>query len=139
MRWLPRKLLDTAIRALTRPRRHDHQRLPSHLGTLRATLQKGDVLLVDGDQRVSEVIKYLTQSSWSHSAMYVGDELWRRHPEQRAELESRFGIDARHVLVEATMEEGVVASPLSMYEPHNLRVWRQHGLRAVQCGAMMDG
>ena len=96
--------------------RRYHRILPSHLGVLRATLQKGDVLLVDGEQRVSQVIKYLTQSSWSHAALYVGDELWRRHPERRAELEARFGVDARHVLVEAIMEEGVVASPLAKYE-----------------------
>ena len=138
MRWLRRRLLDSATRALTRPRRHYHHRLPSHLGTLRATLHKGDVLLVDGDQRVSEVIKYLTQSSWSHSAMYVGDELWRRHPEQRVELESRFGVDARHLIVEALMEDGVVASPLAKYETHNLRVCRPHGLRAEDCRQVLD-
>src|SRR5262249_43549424 len=138
MRWLRRKLLDSATRALTRQRRHYHHRLPSHLGTLRATLQRGDVLLVDGDQRVSEVIKYLTQSSWSHSAIYVGDELWRRHPEQHAELASRFGVDARHLIVEALMEEGVVASPLAKYETHNLRVCRPHGLRAEDCRQVLD-
>src|SRR5262249_54050153 len=100
MRWLRHSLFAAATRALTRRRRTYHQVLPSHLGILRATLQKGDVLLIDGDQRVSEVIKYLTQSSWSHSAIYVGDELWGRHPEQRDELAARFGADARHLLVE---------------------------------------
>ena len=129
MRWLRRRLLDSATRALTRRRGHYHRLLPSHLGSLRTTLHKGDVLLVDGDQRVSEVIKYLTQSSWSHAALYVGDELWRRHPERRADLEARFGVDARHLLVEALMEDGVVASPLAKYDGHNLRVCRPHGLR----------
>ncbi len=41
---------------------------------LKRHVRKGDVLLVCGDQRVSEVIRYLTQSSWSHAAIYVGDD-----------------------------------------------------------------
>jgi cell wall-associated NlpC family hydrolase len=131
-------LFDSATRALTRRRRHYNHRLPSHLGALRGTLQKGDVLLVDGDQRVSEVIKYLTQSSWSHAALYVGDEPWRRDPARRAELEARFGVDARHLLVEALMEEGVVASPLTKYATHNLRVCRPHGLRPEDCRQVVD-
>jgi cell wall-associated NlpC family hydrolase len=138
MRWLRRRLFDSATRALTRRRSHYHRLLPSHLGSLRTTLHAGDVLLVDGDQRVSEVIKYLTQSSWSHAAMYVGDELWRRHPEQRADLEARFGVDARHLLVEALMEEGVVASPLAKYDGHNLRVCRPHGLRPADCRHVIE-
>jgi hypothetical protein len=32
----------------------------------------GDVLLVEGNNHISGVIKYLTQSTWSHAALYVG-------------------------------------------------------------------
>ena len=39
---------------------------------LRDTLRPGDVLLVEGKGRISGSIKYLTQSTWSHSALYVG-------------------------------------------------------------------
>ena len=39
---------------------------------LRDTLRPGDVLLVEGKGRFSGSIKYLTQSTWSHSALYVG-------------------------------------------------------------------
>ncbi len=138
MRWLHRTLFAAATRALTRRRASYHHILPSPLGMLRATLHKGDVLLVDGEQRVSQVIKYLTQSSWSHSALYVGDEVWHRHPERRAELERRFGVDARHLLVEAIMEEGVIASPLAKYEMHNLRICRPHGLRPEHCRHVVD-
>ncbi len=35
-------------------------------------LRPGDVLLVEGRSRVSDVIKMITQSSWTHSAIYVG-------------------------------------------------------------------
>lgn len=39
---------------------------------LAAALRPGDVLLVEGHSRVSVAIKYLTQSTWSHAALYVG-------------------------------------------------------------------
>jgi hypothetical protein len=40
---------------------------------LAATLRPGDVLLVESQTRVSVAIKYLTQSTWSHAALYVGE------------------------------------------------------------------
>ena len=50
----------------------------THLATsppekLAGALEPGDVLLIEGNTRVSVAIKYLTQSTWSHSALYVGD------------------------------------------------------------------
>ncbi|MGO4838022.1 lipo-like protein, partial [Rhizobiaceae sp. 2RAB30] len=48
---------------------------PSDPETLRRTLEPGDILLIEGNQRISAAIKYLTQSTWSHSALYVGDAL----------------------------------------------------------------
>ena len=39
--------------------------------SLAAIMQPGDILLVEGDQRVSSAIKYLTQSTWSHAAFYI--------------------------------------------------------------------
>src|ERR1700730_4258451 len=45
---------------------------PSASPALRAILRPADVLLVEGNNHISGVIKYLTQSSWSHSALYVG-------------------------------------------------------------------
>ena len=35
-------------------------------------LQPGDILLVEGNSRISGIIKYLTQSTWSHACLYVG-------------------------------------------------------------------
>src|SRR5262245_30225197 len=39
---------------------------------LAPVLLPGDVLLVDGNTRVAALVKHLTQSTWSHVAMYVG-------------------------------------------------------------------
>ncbi|HWP64284.1 MAG TPA: YiiX/YebB-like N1pC/P60 family cysteine hydrolase [Candidatus Limnocylindria bacterium] len=138
MGWIRQALLDTGARVLTKPRRQYHRIQPNNLAKLRRLIRKGDVLLVDGDQRISEVIKYLTQSSWSHVALYAGDELLRRHPGKRAELTARFGIDAEHLLVEALLEGGVVVSPLSKYELVNVRLCRPRGLRPEHLTRILD-
>jgi hypothetical protein len=131
-------LLDAGARVLTKPRGHYQRIQPNNLGKLRRLIRKGDVLLVDGDQRISEVIKYLTQSSWSHAALYVGDELLRRHPAQRAALTARFGVDAEHLVVEALMETGVVASPLSKYELVHVRVCRPRAIAPEHLTRILD-
>src|SRR5450759_2994752 len=46
---------------------------PSDPDHLRGIIEPGDVMLVEGNNRVSGIIKYLTQSTWSHAALYVGE------------------------------------------------------------------
>ena len=73
---------------------------PSDPDALRATLQPGDVLLVEGNNHISGVIKYLTQSTWSHAALYVGP------------IGDRATADGEPlVLVEANIGHGVVQHP----------------------------
>ncbi|MCI0510003.1 MAG: lipo-like protein, partial [Chromohalobacter sp.] len=68
---------------------------------LAAVLRPADVLLVEGNHRISTAIKYLTQSTWSHAALYVGDF-----------LNTGLGLEAP-VLIEADVQHGVVAVPLT--------------------------
>jgi hypothetical protein len=133
-----RRVVRLATRLLTKPLGNYQRRAPNDPASLRRHVKKGDVILVEGDQRVSEVIKYLTQSSWSHSAIYVGDELWRRHPGHRDALLAAYGVDAQHLVVEALVEEGVVASPISKYLDFNIRVCRPHGLHREDLRVLMD-
>lgn len=90
---------------------------PSDPATLRRTLEPGDILLVEGNRRISKSIKYLTQSTFSHAALYVGDDL-RQSP------------DDEHwpMLIEVNLGEGCVAVPLSKYETYNTRICRPVGL-----------
>jgi hypothetical protein len=91
---------------------------PSDPAALRASLRPGDVLLVEGDTRLSAAIKYLTQSTWSHAAMYVGPIPGRHTPDGEC-----------HVLVEAYPAEGVVSAPLSRYGDYHTRICRPVGLQ----------
>src|ERR1051326_4857221 len=90
---------------------------PSDPDALRQSLQPGDVLLVEGNNRISGIIKYLTQSTWSHSALYVG-------PIDGAQEED----GEPHVLIEAYVGDGVISAPLSKYFAYHTRLCRPVGL-----------
>jgi hypothetical protein len=80
-------------------------------------IEPGDVLLVEGNNRISGIIKYLTQSTWSHAALYVG-------PIDGAEEAD----GEPHVLIEAYVGDGVITAPLSKYFSYHTRVSRPVGL-----------
>lgn len=84
---------------------------------LRSLLEPGDVLLIEGNNHIAGIIKYLTQSTWSHAALYVG-------PIHGAVEKS----GEPHVLIEANLGEGVVSAPLSKYLSYHTRICRPVGL-----------
>jgi len=87
------------------------------IGALRRSLRPGDVLLVEGNTRISTAIKYLTQSTWSHAALYVGI------------IPDVAGDDIEpKVLVEADLVEGIWAVPMSTYSGFHVRICRPVGL-----------
>jgi hypothetical protein len=90
---------------------------PSDPEHLRGLMREGDVLLVEGNSRISGIIKYLTQSTWSHSALYVGPIDGAREPDGEP-----------HVLIEAEIGAGVTSAPLSKYFPYHTRLCRPVGL-----------
>jgi len=90
---------------------------PSDPEHLRSIIQPGDVLLVEGNNRISGIIKYLTQSTWSHAALYVGRVDGIEEPDGEP-----------HVLIEANVGEGVASAPLSKYFPYHTRICRPVGL-----------
>ena len=82
------------------------------------TIRPADVLLIEGARsKVNSAIRYLTQSTWSHAALYVG-------------LGGRLGEKDGQplVLIEAELGSGVIASPLSKYATYNTRICRPVGL-----------
>ena len=131
-------ITDRVMRFLDAPVGHYEQHHPNDLDALKRGARKGDVLLVDGNLRMSVLIKYLTHSPWSHAALYVGDELIRRGGALRTLAEEHFGDEAEHVVVEALME-GVVASPLAKYAEHNVRLCRPHRLLPKHLDRILEG
>lgn len=107
-----------------------------HHATLASVMKPGDVLLVEGDHRISTAIKYLTQSTWSHAAFYIGN---RSHSLSSEPLRTD---KEEHLLVEADLEHGVITVPLSKYTKYNIRICRPVNLTeedtAKICDYMID-
>jgi hypothetical protein len=94
---------------------------------IRKALQPGDVILIEGNTRLSAVIKFLTQSTWSHAALYVGERPGDNAPGGEPNL-----------LLEAEADTGVITVPLSKYAHFNLRICRAVGLSAYSKQQVVD-
>jgi hypothetical protein len=98
---------------------------------LKFELRPCDILLVEGRSRVSEVIKVITQSPWSHSALYLGRLFDIRDPKLRTCIEAHFeGDPEEQLLLEAILGKGTIVTPLSAYKYEHLRICRPEGLAA---------
>ncbi len=93
---------------------------------LMACIKPGDVLLVEGQSRVSVAIKYLTQSTWSHAALYVGDATGLVDAQGRPRC-----------FLEADIREGVRAVSLVEFEHLHSRICRPVGLDSAEIAAVI--
>ncbi len=104
---------------LAQPRHHQARPSTSDPALLARTLRRGDVLLVEGSSRFSTAIKYLTQSTWSHAALYIGEEPL---------LE---GGRPQPMLIDVDVEQGVRRIALSEFAEQHTRICRPRGLSAA--------
>ena len=111
--WLTRTIGRALAVYLSKPIKRYEPFSVHNAETLRAILKPGDVLLVEGNSRFSTAIKYLTQSTWSHAALFVGDT-----------LKDSACKDEACELIEADLVAGVIAVPLSKYAHFNTRIVR---------------
>lgn len=113
-------------RFLAKPRERNSHLPTSPPRLLAATLRKGDVLLVEGSSRFATAIKYLTQSTWSHAALCIGDTLGPPAPGEEPAL-----------LVDVDVVEGVRTIPLSTFAGHHVRICRPVGLSDEEIDALV--
>ena len=118
MSWAQDRIGRMLARYLETPATGYEPFTPSDPDALARSLQPGDVLLVEGNSHIAGVIKYLTQSTWSHAALYVGP------------LPDKFAGNEPHVLIEAEIGQGVISAPLSKHVKFHTRVCRPVGLTA---------
>ena len=99
---------------------------PSNPLHLQQTLRPGDVLLMEGRTRISSAIKYLTQSTWSHAALFIGSGyLGDRAPED-------------HCLIEADAVRGVCSTSLERFSHLHTRICRPVGLSTSECETVVQ-
>ncbi len=122
--WLGRRICDWLLQeepAPTAPR--------CDFDRLRFELRPGDVVLLEGRSRISDVIKLVTQSPWTHSALYIGRLCDIEDPDLQDRVRFFYrGEPDQQVLVEALLGQGTIVSPLSKYRHEHLRICRPSGL-----------
>ena len=103
--------------------------MPFDFSRLKYEIRPGDVLLIEGRSRVSSVIRTITQSPWTHAALYIGrlvdfeddymKEAIRKHTNAK---------DNTRLIIEDLIDRGTVITPLSFYRHHHIRICRPIGI-----------
>jgi hypothetical protein len=112
---------------LTKPTHVHSTSQPANIEYLQDVLRPGDVLLVEGYSRVSSAIKYLTQSTWSHAAVYVGTVV--------GECDSE---NTPLCFIEADVVEGVRAVSIENYRGMHCRICRPIGLKGEDVSKLQE-
>lgn len=117
MGWVANSIGHLIARYLEKPEAGYHEFTPGRADALAAVLRPGDVVLIEGNSHIAGIIKYLTQSTWSHAALYVGP------------IGDRVSASGESLtLVEAELGKGVIAVPLSKYGNAHTRICRPVGM-----------
>jgi len=88
-------------------------------------LRPCDVLLVEGRSRVSNVIRWITQSPWTHAALYIGRLNDIADPDLRKIVQHHYQGDRDdRLIIESLLGFGTVVHNLDNYESDHLRICR---------------
>ncbi len=96
---------------------------------IRFEIRPGDVLLVEGRNRMSDIIKQVTHSMWSHSTLYIGRLYDIDDIHLRAQVKKYYkGPPDEQLLIESMVGRGTIVTSLVRYKDYNIRICRPRGL-----------
>ena len=88
-------------------------------------LRQCDIILVEGRSRVSNIIRWLTNSPWTHAALYIGRIYDIEDKELQARVEAHYkGAPDDRLMIESLLGHGTIIRPLSLYKDEHLRICR---------------
>ncbi len=94
-------------------------------------IRPGDVLLIEGTSRMSNIIKKITQSQWTHAALYIGRLHDIENPELRKKIREhlvgQFPAD-RRLIIESFIGKGTYVAPLTHYRKDHIRICRPQAI-----------
>ncbi len=93
----------------------------------------GDVLLIEGRNRVSRIIQNITRSPWTHAALYIGHLAGIEDTQARETVkQSCTATLDTPLIIESEVGEGTIISPLTKYQDDHIRILRPQGLTTVE-------
>ena len=104
----------------------DNTSMPlSDFDRLRYEIRPGDVILVEGRTPVSEIIKTITLSNWTHSAIYIGRLHNIDDPALREYIQKFYtGQPDDQLIIESQLGEGTIVNNIRRYKDDHLRICR---------------
>jgi hypothetical protein len=102
----------------------------SDIERIKYEIKPGDVLLVEGRNRISEIIKLTTRSNWSHAALYIGHLHDIKDPELKQKvIDNHKGKSIEHLLIEGILGKGTIVTSINHYKRDHLRVCRPSAIQ----------
>ncbi len=97
----------------------------SDFDRLRYEIRPGDVILVEGRSPISEIIKTITLSNWTHSAIYIGRLHNIDDPMLRQFIQKFYqGEMDDQLIIESQLGVGTIVDTISKYREDHLRICR---------------
>ncbi len=119
---------DKFVRWLTHEKENDQLPL-SDFDRMRYELRPGDVLLVEGRSKVSDIIKMITQSIWTHSVLYLGRIQDIDDPDLKLHIQKFYPDHADSLMIiESLLGKGTIVDSLDKYQHEHVRICRPKGL-----------
>jgi len=104
----------------------------SDVSALTREARRGDVILVEGQSRVSDVIRWVTLSPWTHAALYIGALSDLPDSKLRSEIQNFYqGPEDEPIVIESFLGQGTIIQPIKVYEKKHLRLARPKGLTQI--------
>jgi len=129
MRIISNKLNDKIINWLLRPVVPPRSFPLSDFERIQYEIRPCDVLLIEGRTRVSRAIQMITQSPWSHTALYIGRLFDITDPVLREKIKKHYtGEPDAQLVLESVLGKGMIVSPITTYEKDHIRICRPNGL-----------
>lgn len=101
-------------------------------------LRPCDVILTEGTSRISEVIRVITQSPWSHAALYIGRLHDIENPVLRERVKQFYDASPdEQLIIESVLGKGTVVSPLNFYRHTHIRICRPKGISRKDAHAVI--
>ncbi|MES2141831.1 MAG: YiiX/YebB-like N1pC/P60 family cysteine hydrolase [Pseudomonadota bacterium] len=102
------------------------QRFPlSDFNKLKYEIYPCDVLLIEGRKRISQIIKLITKTSWSHAALYIGRLYDIEDKKMQKKVTEFYHGDLNdRLVIESLLGEGTLISPLTQYAEEHIRICR---------------
>ena len=119
---------DVIIRWLNQEYSHYHIPL-CDFEKMRHELKPCDVLLIEGRSRISNVIRWITTSPWTHAALYIGKLHDIEDPivRETAALYLKETPDAQF-MIESLLGKGTLTNALTAYKDDHIRICRPKNL-----------